>query len=76
MQVDEASSEIVRVPITNERQVFEEYTDVRHTGSGRHSQALTVSLVVTLREKCKKQWKLPLKWEYMPHLVTKYKIFA
>ena len=48
MQVDEASSEIVGVPVTNECQVLEEYTDIRHTGSGRHSQALPVPLVVTL----------------------------
>ena len=56
VQVDEAPPEVVRVPVANERQIFEEYAHIRHTGSGRHPQALPVPLVVTLWNNQKIKW--------------------
>ena len=48
VQVDETSSEIVWVTITDERQVFEEHTDIGNTWCGCVAKTLSVHLIVTL----------------------------
>ena len=48
VQVDESTSEVVWVTIADERQIFEEDTNVGNTGRGSHTQTLTIFLVISL----------------------------
>ena len=50
VHVDEPPSEVVRVTVTNEGEVLEEHSNVRHSWDPSDTQRLSVTLVVALEE--------------------------
>ena len=48
MDVDEPPSEVVGVTVTDEGQVFQKHTHIRHSWGCRGTQYLTIVLVVAL----------------------------
>ena len=50
MHVDEPPTEVVRVTVTDERQVLQEDTHIRDRGQLRGSQLVTIMLVVALHK--------------------------